>query len=146
MSNRVTDGLSNTVGLAEHYSFCGDNSGNNLFLFPLSEFPFPSGSHPHPATFADGGPNVPFPNRLDVDNYPVWDPANGITTGSLPGTFQLMPRDKDCDFRYAQTAHKRGMVVSMMDGSVRTLAPHISPTAFWALVTPASGDLPNGEW
>ena len=38
------------------------------------------------------------------------------------------------------------MFVALLDGSVRRLAPGISPTTFWAAVTPAGGEVLGSDW
>jgi len=144
LNQKTRDGASHTIAVAEHYYIC-DGNAKNEFLYPLNGFPFSYISHPHPATFADGGARVPHPDRADVDNHPVPGP-DGTTRGSLPGTFQHMPREKECDFRYAQTAHPSGMVTAMADGSVRILSANITAATFWALVSPDSQDFPGGDW
>ena len=45
------------------------------------------------------------------------------------------------DLRERQTPHRIGMPVALVDGSVRQIAPGISPTTFWAAVTPAGGEV-----
>jgi len=35
------------------------------------------------------------------------------------------------------------LTVAMFDGSVRTLSPSVSESVFWALVTPAGGEVVN---
>jgi hypothetical protein len=34
----------------------------------------------------------------------------------------------------------RGMLVALMDGSLRTIAPNISEATYWAAVTPDGGE------
>jgi hypothetical protein len=45
----------------------------------------------------------------------------------------------------AQTPHSGGMLVSLMDGSVRTISSGISPMTFWAAVTPDGKEV-LGDW
>ena len=45
-----------------------------------------------------------------------------------------------------QTPHRIGMLVALVDGSVRQIAPGISPTTFWAAVTPAGGEVLGSDW
>jgi prepilin-type N-terminal cleavage/methylation domain-containing protein/prepilin-type processing-associated H-X9-DG protein len=49
-----------------------------------------------------------------------------------------------CDPHRAQTPHPGGMQIGLADGSVRTLAPNLSGSAWWAACTPAGGETP--EW
>jgi hypothetical protein len=38
------------------------------------------------------------------------------------------------------------MLVAMGDGSVQTAHPGITPEVFWALTTPAGGEVVAGDW
>src|SRR5205085_7904217 len=42
------------------------------------------------------------------------------------GKFQMIPEQKDCDPALPQALRKAGIVVLMMDGSTRTVAPTVS--------------------
>jgi prepilin-type N-terminal cleavage/methylation domain-containing protein len=65
---------------------------------------------------------------------------NGETVASTRGlTFQLRPIPKLASSHFLQTPFSAGLPVAMFDGSVRTLSPSISETAFWSAVT-ANGD------
>ncbi len=39
-----------------------------------------------------------------------------------------------------------GMNVCLGDGSVRFLSDSIAPATWWALCTPAAGDIPASDW
>jgi prepilin-type N-terminal cleavage/methylation domain-containing protein len=83
-----------------------------------------------------------FADRGWHDVLPVMDPATRITRPSVPGkTFQVAPRPEEVDPHILQTPFRGGLTVAMFDGSVRTLAPTISESAFWAMVTPNAGDI-----
>jgi len=45
-----------------------------------------------------------------------------------------------------QTPHRIGTLVALVAGSVRQIAPGISPTTFWAAVTPAGGEVLGSDW
>lgn len=134
LARSFTDGTSTTIALAEHYALC-----NNL------PFTYTNYEGFHRATFADGGPNV-YQYANEGDNFPVTTGNPPRTTGAWAGTFQVAPRITDCDPRLAQTPHVSGMLVAMGDGSGRTLAPGMSPSTYWAAVTPAAGDMPGDDW
>jgi hypothetical protein len=59
------------------------------------------------------------------------------------GRFEEEQIDYLCE---RQTPHRIGMFVALLDGSVRRLAPGISPTTFWAAVTPAGGEVLGSDW
>jgi hypothetical protein len=61
-------------------------------------------------------------------------------------TFQVRPSMDQCNPAIPQTPHRGGMLAGLGDGSVRTLAPGMSPTTFWAAVTPAAGETLGSDW
>jgi type II secretory pathway pseudopilin PulG len=126
-----SDGTSNTILFAEHYAFnCG---GTNFGLF----WSMPPGlTGIRRASFADVSDIIPETSG----NPPTTSP-------STPGyTFQVAPRPQDCGPRIPQTPHRSGMVTSMADGSVRIIAPGVSPNIFWGAVTPAGGEVLGNLW
>ena len=142
----ISDGLSNTICLAEHYARCGRYNiydapelslpqGNFVFRAHHAMLPMqlPTGgtfAMPRRATFAD---------QYAGDVVPVTD--GGVTTGSRAGPpFQVAPRPADCDPSLPQTPHRGGMLTLLFDGSVRTAAAGIDPSAFWSAVTPTGGE------
>ncbi|HVS36313.1 MAG TPA: H-X9-DG-CTERM domain-containing protein, partial [Gemmataceae bacterium] len=81
------------------------------------------------------------------DAYPIPSGNPPTPVGSIAGlTFQVAPRIADCDPRLAQTPHPSGMLVALGDGSVRTLSRGMSPTTYWAAVTPAGGEVLGADW
>jgi prepilin-type N-terminal cleavage/methylation domain-containing protein len=134
--DRVPDGASNTIAYAEHYScYCG----GSIYEWPLGAVPS-SNSQPlvRRATFAD---------QVLGDVYPITLANPLASTGSVAGlTFQVQPTLAQCDPRIAQTPYSGGMPVAMLDGSVRTLAPGMSPATYWGAVTPNGGEVPGNDW
>lgn len=151
------DGLSNTVGLGERYAACGQITFYWYGQPPLGRR----------ASFADNGPilrNAPVDyNVTSADVYPVVQgnppvagPSHQIVGPSRPDDppdrvlkpiltpFQVAPAVIDCHHMIPQTPHESGMIVGLMDGSVRTLAPGISPATFWGAVTPNGGEILAG--
>jgi prepilin-type N-terminal cleavage/methylation domain-containing protein len=109
----IPDGASNTIGFAEHYAYCAGNPfGAYLTSVGL-------GNWPHRATFADS---------LDF--------GPGSTA-----IFQVAPSVAACDPALPQTPHSGGMLVALMDGSVRQLSSGISPATFWGAVTPDGNEV-----
>ncbi|MBX9625346.1 MAG: DUF1559 domain-containing protein [Gemmataceae bacterium] len=154
------DGLSNTILLAEHYTYCG----RTQFVYSQTEVGAPSPYHR--PTFADGGPI--FNRKTEGDVYPVTE--GGVTGPSRAGaTFQVRPRlwqpqtvvyddsglpiriiinqlpADGCDSSLPQTPHPAGMCTVLADGSVRTLRGSINTATFWGVVTPAGGEV-VGDW
>jgi prepilin-type N-terminal cleavage/methylation domain-containing protein len=140
------DGTSNTFALAEHYTLCYDTS---FFYTPAN-----LGPQVRRSAFADRGA-LQFGHTLQ-DVVPVTSGFPPTTRASTPGlTFQVRPRDhftaedywarprqpNDCNPLIPQTPHEGGMIVGMIDGSVRTVRPSVAETVFWASVTPAGGEV-----
>jgi prepilin-type N-terminal cleavage/methylation domain-containing protein len=121
----ITDGLSCTICFTEHYAYW---CGNTIFSYIGIN---PSQNGPRRATFADG---IDF----NSDGY---SPQAGIFL-----TFQTAPKVSKCMSVLAQTPHPGGMLAALADGSVRTLAPTMQPTTYWAAVTPAGNETLGGEW
>ena len=143
MFRTFQDGTSNTFGLTEHYVSCN----HAVFMTVLADYPlYPIPGGPRPATFSDAGINVP--QGSGYDNYPMTSGTPPSTTGRYPGMFQMAPNPprQACDPSIPQTAHLGGMVVAMADGSVRVVAPGISPFTFWSLVTPAGNEALGPDW
>lgn len=137
----LTDGTSNTVALCERY-----------FQTVAQEFRR-AGETPEVARlkYLQGDAALPFvaflgnrrPSFADAgwgDVLPVT--TGGVTRPSVPGmTFQVKPKPDDADRRIPQTPFTAGLTVALFDGSVRTIRPSVSETAFWATVTPRGGEV-----
>jgi prepilin-type N-terminal cleavage/methylation domain-containing protein len=78
----------------------------------------------------------------DYNWYPTF--ASWIDQG--PGSkFQVQPRTNCNQFR-AATWHNGGMLVGMVDGSVRSVSPSINPNTWWAACTPNGGETLGPDW
>jgi prepilin-type N-terminal cleavage/methylation domain-containing protein len=134
----ISDGTSSSLAFAEHYGHCGSSY---YIFFTATNMSF----EVRKATFADGGPVVNCNYCVDV--YPVTAGTPPVSIGSDPAlTFQCAPSIEACNPKIAQSPHASGMLVAFVDGSVRSLAPSMQPTTYWALVTPASGELVGDDW
>lgn len=136
LSASYPDGLSQTIGFTTHYMRCGTTVGTvakprSQFQWTLSSSDFDS--IPRRASFAD---------EFYGDVMPLTDRKTGITGPSRgDATFQAAPRVKDCDPTLPQSAYSGGLIVALMDGSVREIGTHISSHVFWGAVTPAGGEV-----
>jgi hypothetical protein len=75
----------------------------------------------------------------------AWQGAFGVWQRGPASKFQDNPSRQDCDPQLAQSSHRGFMPVLMADGSVRSLAASIDPNIWWALCTPAGGEvIPSG--
>jgi hypothetical protein len=140
MLNSVSDGLSSTIAIAEHYGFCEGarfdwrQVENACYDFPsMQPIPCPSSSLRR-STFAD------WPMFADVT--PVTTEVNGrsVTTGSVPMTFQVQPLPDQCDPRILQSSLPGGIACGFADGSVRFVGQGVSDAVFWGSVTPDGGE------
>lgn len=132
----ILDGTSNTILYAEKYARCTTpnlpatmGEGGSLWAYCASavfDLPWPMDPpfKPYPASFA-------IANHL------------GDTNAAGPGSkFQVQPHPflGNCYPTRAATSHASGMQVCLADGSVRTLAPRMSETLWWAAVTYKGGE------
>ena len=136
------DGLSATIALTEHYgvckqtqftwssvrNICQDGTGKNV---PCVDPPM------RRTTFADG------PQYNDITPVTTAQGGVPVTVGSLPLTFQVRPSLAECDPRIPQSSTPGGVLVGLLDGSVRTVRQGVSPQVFWGSVTPDRGELVN---
>lgn len=134
LKSSIPDGTTNTIALAEHYS---TNCQHFYFMWVLPN----QGSPNRRATFAD---------RIAGDINPFPTDTNPPTSGPIvpDRTFQVAPSPfaTVCFPLVAQTPHRGGMLVAMMDGSSRIISPGVTPTTYWAAVTPAGGESLGGDW
>jgi prepilin-type N-terminal cleavage/methylation domain-containing protein len=118
----ITDGSSNTIGIAEKYARCGTGDGGALWAHgewnPRWE--------PRFNTWMNRGPSSKFQVQ------PTPNPAN-----SSPPT---------CDNTRPASSHTAGMNVGLMDGSVRFLNQAISANTWWFACTPAGGETLPSDW
>ena len=138
----VTDGMSNTLCVTEHYARCGGCDPKKGPEYGLGLFNFrydrPDASIPAADDVAPGR-RATFADRHAGDVVPVT--VGGVTTGSRPGpAFQVAPHPRLCDPSRPQTPHRSGLLTLLFDGSVRTVGVGIDPNAFWSAVTPAGGE------
>lgn len=123
-----TDGTSNTILFGEKYGWCDTTSfpltlwgthACNVASMPIFAYGSPDGVGYTSMGFHGGGPGKAGPASM----------------------FQVRPSLKECDPYRSQSAHSGGMNVAMADGSVRFLNANLDPKTWWALCTPASGEV-----
>jgi prepilin-type N-terminal cleavage/methylation domain-containing protein len=135
LQSGFADGTSNTIMFAEHYAVCNQLHQDSLYqglgIIGIGGY--------RRATFADA--------EFAGEAYPVTSGSPPQSVSSRPGvTFQAAPAVKDCDPWQAQTPHRGGMLVGIVDGSVRTLASGIAESTYWSAVTPDGGEVLGGDW
>ena len=134
---RSPDGSSNTIAFADKYADkCNPTSTLSQTTNLYTEIFDPYNGEIY------GARRATFADRGWEDVLPVTDPATATTRPSVPGkTFQVRPRPEDVDPSIPQTPHRAGLTVAMFDGAVRTISPSMDESVFWALVTPAGGEV-----
>jgi prepilin-type N-terminal cleavage/methylation domain-containing protein len=137
----LPDGTSQTIAFADHYfARCSPNLSVSQTYIVFDQLFDPYNGEVY------GRRRPTFADRGWEDVLPVTDPATKTTRPSVPGkTFQVQPRPEQLDPSIPSTPYRAGLTVAMFDGSVRTIAPSVAETVFWALVTPAGGETVNLE-
>jgi prepilin-type N-terminal cleavage/methylation domain-containing protein len=139
----ITDGLSNTILHAEKYARCSNTT---------MALPFRDGGT---AWAYCAGPFFPWlpppmnpPGKAFGTGFciPVFVALGAPDVIGPSSKFQFQPREGNCDPTRAATAHPGGIQAGLADGSVRTLAPSLSGTTWWAAVTPARGEVLGSDW
>jgi prepilin-type N-terminal cleavage/methylation domain-containing protein len=129
------DGTSNTLAVAERYARCRDEG------HPIHTNVVWSQTHARTGQGPSISPRTPtFADAFYDDTRPAV--RDGRTVANRPGRpFQVAPPPPDCDPFVPQATTPSGLVVGLMDGSVRTVGGGVNPDLFWAAVTPAGGDI-----
>lgn len=134
LSASFADGTSNVIALAERYSHC-----------QMVTYYYATHSGQDRPSFADYGDVRPFTSGSPPVSLPNDTPLSATPTLTRV-TFQVAPSRAACWDRVPQTPHSGGMLTALMDGSVRQISPTVSPTTFWAAVTPSSSELLGNDW
>lgn len=145
--NSVTDGLSNTILMAEAYAWCEGRgrtallawhvAGNGGFTPPSSNGLAVNGVHNFGLTYSLSN------NQIEVAGNSVTVSAaygypNPLANFELNFYFQIQPTPSKCDSLTVQTGHSL-LNVAMGDGSVHAVAQGFDPNAWAALLLPTDG-------
>ena len=155
----ITDGLSNTIFIAERYSICGpgnEGSGNNCWSAgqgqvlnyaervwnedgrgagPIHEFYEPR-ALVTPAFWVHLSPTSSGLNWQSIPNYP-W---------AFAVPFQVRPPVKLCNPTLLQSFQAGGLQVGMGDGSCRIISEGISPVTWGRAIDPTDGLVLGSDW
>jgi prepilin-type N-terminal cleavage/methylation domain-containing protein len=117
----IPDGVSNTIAFATKYGYCGKDGGSRYAAAPNTKY----------AAF--------FGQNAATKKADPADPK---------ATFQLNPDAKQClsSPLMAQSFTKKGLLVSLFDGSARTVSPKVSPETWNSLVQPNDGNVLRKDW
>jgi len=150
MASTFGDGTSNTILWTEHSAKCEAGGFRADFAHPPFRLDIP---------IRDGsGRTYPYwdvlrrPSFADVDcgdTHPVPNPNTGMAMakvlrgshGETPTFFQLAPKPSECDPAVPNSPHREGLLITLADGSCRTLSGRVTEPIFWSMVTPAGGEV-----
>jgi len=148
----ITDGTSNTIGLAEGQTYCSSNGNYS------SSYDAPTKTHTTTYSYGyrQGYWNLTV-EQAGTQNYNYTYSYNGTTynynytyTQGAPSfrrvagkTFENKPTNYSCDSSIPQSHSSGSIQVGMMDGSVRGVRSGVSTQAWEAAVTPTQGDISN---
>jgi prepilin-type N-terminal cleavage/methylation domain-containing protein len=121
----LTDGTSNTVGIAEQYSVCGAtvvSGGSDAFNHKLWAYNL----------------TWTYPQAPYFDTRLMTSTGTTITAASTSAPPQSQPTVAACDY-YRVQATDGVCVVGLMDGSVRGVTPGVDGTAWCRLLWPNDG-------
>jgi prepilin-type N-terminal cleavage/methylation domain-containing protein len=126
----ISDGTSNTIAYGERYAYLPISR----FDLSLCGTPDKFGIQPsvRPASFADYRYGDTLPLHAKGSNQCI-----GSTTGIhflvKPNPLSTLPGN-------LISCHSSAIPMGFLDGSVRMISETVSPSVFWAQVTPAAGD------
>ena len=134
--SRITDGTSNTIYFAEGLANCTRVQQTSWSTTTLRR----NGWNRDPYVY------------VWIQNESLYEPTfsaqawmwSGSSWSILSG-FQVRPRLNECHPSLAQAITGAGLV-SLVDGSVRTVNPNISAASLMAACSPQSNDMPGNDW
>jgi prepilin-type N-terminal cleavage/methylation domain-containing protein len=159
------DGTSNVIAFVERYARCGpgtagdwnsyaysnriwgEDSGGDCFACPgpITEHYGNNGAYESPAWWMSiKGHGVGYPNRNSSPfDYPI-NPDTGIS--KYITAIQTAPSIKQCDPTRLQAMTAGGMLVVMMDGSVRAVSTNTNVQTLARALTPGDGFSLGNDW
>lgn len=123
----ATDGLSNTIFLAEKTAVCNRPS-------------------------LSGAPAGPYYNIYAYGRtaWREWNPVFAYQIQGMASKFQVQPTfvgaTATCDPRLASAPRSAGILVGLGDGSCRLVGASVSPATWWSACTPQGGEVLGNDW
>lgn len=141
----MPDGTSNTVGFAQRMAVCGPQGGTTGQQY-VELIWNEDGQGAGPEHHYWGGNNVFFvpafwsPQPLERSQFPA----------DYPHAYMPLPQfgatKNTCDPKRVQAFSAGGMLVGLMDGSVRSVSPGISQPTWGRVVQPDDGLVLGNDW
>lgn len=154
---KVTDGTSNTIAFVESYARTEINgSATDVGVTKFtSTVGWGAATFAHPCSgqaecfglrISLKPPNIGRTNRPSLDTPEDW--TTGYNTqavnaldDAIDPPIQANPRQEQSDKRLLQSIHPGVSNIVLLDGSVRSLSDDVDSAVFWAVVTPAGGEV-----
>jgi prepilin-type N-terminal cleavage/methylation domain-containing protein len=143
---RISDGLSNTVFVAEGYATCyGYYTGGSTYAYRVaywSGYFYPGYTYTY--SYSITYPNNPSSNYSYNYGYSyTYSPSFSPVAGQ---TFQVRPGQYNCSGTLPQGLSSGGLQVLLGDGSVRTCSASMSATTWNGALTPQGGEVLGPDW
>jgi hypothetical protein len=127
----------------------GPNLGPRLLVSPYTIGTIPDGSS-NTICFAERSASYPSADSGTTWSFPFASPW-GYKDAAVFGYWsdqapQFNVKPAQADYRLAQSYHSGLCLVSLCDGSVRSVASSISQTTWWTAVLPADGQVLGSDW
>ncbi|MFO0936841.1 MAG: DUF1559 domain-containing protein [Gemmataceae bacterium] len=164
----IGDGTSNTIGFIERYARCGKGSDGNPWNVsdqyaergwaesgslpgPITQYYNSGSSWTSPSYWVNArnsaaGASNGFPDHAQMNanvNYPM-----NLTTGATP--FFELPQNKPsiaaCDPKRIVSSTSGGVLVLLMDGSVRSVSTNTSAVTWVRALLPNDGGVLGSDW
>jgi prepilin-type N-terminal cleavage/methylation domain-containing protein len=150
--NKITDGTTNTIMLAEGYAKCGQtqvyNYGSSSYSYTYNyarvwNYDGYNSTGSSNYTFSNGGLTYSYTGTMPPEFY-GYGSYNATTGQYVP--FQVRPPISYCDYSSPQSTASAGLLVALCDASVRNVSPSVSLSTWRAACTPQSGDTLGNDW
>jgi hypothetical protein len=152
---QITDGLSNTVFVAEGYYSCYNDVSTNtngayVYTYASRYSYWPGYYYDYTFNYSD---SYTFTGSYYLKQG---EKSESFTESSIEGapkflavggkTPQAHPPVNQCDGSMPQGLSSGGTQVLLGDGSVRMIAPSMSPTTWFNSTTPNKGEVLGSDW
>ncbi len=128
----VPDGIGYTIYAAEHYAY---TTSTGSMYNSFSHYPHAWDTSTNQPTFTAYRTSL-FADESSLDVVPVTSGNPSVSLPSIPGvSFQHHPEVEAANPGLLQSTLPCGLMVAMLDGSVRCITPSVTPSVFWGAVT-----------